>query len=345
MYLCDAAPKEVNDLTRALGAAGVPDAQVQIFTDSLPPHARSATIQTESITNPDTQTKVLAKTQLRGTEGNKSSFKVGADEPYLTTSFSPIAAGGANVNPLSSYQFRSVGVNLEETPRVTDEGDILLDLLLSNDALGESRTLGNGQTAPSFTTRNVTGKLRLHDGESNLISGLLRDDERRTLRGFPGVISVPILKQLFSDSDNNISQTDLVMLLTPRIIRTHEYTARDLTPIYVGTNQNFGLTGPPPLIAAPETPAPETPQAQPAPPAQGVPPQGIPVPTVPQSGAPGLVTTQPAPAPTTLLPPAPTPRDHRIIGQPTLFAVRIASATRGGVNAGCYRRCCRARQR
>ena len=41
------------------------------------------------------------------------------------------------------------------------------------------------------------------------------------------------------------------MLLTPRIIRTHEYTARDLSPIYVGTNQNFGLTGPPPLIAAP----------------------------------------------------------------------------------------------
>jgi len=255
----------------------------------------------------DTQTKVLAKTQLRGTEGSKVSFKVGSDEPYLTTSFSPIATGGANVNPLSSYTFRTVGINLEETPRVTDEGDILLDLLLSNDALGESRTLGNGQTAPSFTTRNVTGKLRLHDGESNLISGLLRDDERRTLRGFPGVISVPILKQLFSDTDNNISQTDLVMLLTPRIIRTHEYTAHDLTPIYVGTNQNFGLTGPPPLIAAPETPAPETPQAQPAPPAQGVPPQGIPVPTVPQSGAPGLVTTQPAPAPTTLLPPAPTP--------------------------------------
>jgi general secretion pathway protein D len=250
----------------------------------------------------DTQTKVLAKTQLRGGEGSKVSFKVGSDEPYLTTSFSPIAAGGANVNPLSSYTFRPVGINLEETPRVTDEGDVILDVTLSNDTLGESRTLGNGQTAPSFFTRSVQTHLRLRDGESNLISGLLRDDERRSMRGFPGLVSLPVLKQLFSDNDNNISQTDLVMLLTPRIIRTHEYTARDLSPIYVGTNQNFGLTGPPPLIAAPpETP--ETPQTQPAPPVQGVPPQGIPVPTVPQSGAPGLVTTQPAP--TTLVPPAP----------------------------------------
>jgi hypothetical protein len=105
------------------------------------------------------------------------------------------------------------------------------------------------------------------------------------------------LRQLFSNDDRRIRQTDIVMLITPRIIRTHEYTAQDLSPIYVGTNQNFGLTGPPPLIAAPPLDAvPPT-----APPAEGVPPQGIPVPTVPQGGTPGLVTTPPpqaaAPAP------------------------------------------------
>jgi hypothetical protein len=92
------------------------------------------------------------------------------------------------------------------------------------------------------------------------------------------------------------------MLLTPRIIRTHEFTASDLAPIYLGTNQNFGLTGPPPLIAAP----PENPAAPAAPPAQGIPPQGLPVPSVPQTGTPGLVTTPgPTPAPTTLVPPTP----------------------------------------
>ena len=199
----------------------------------------------------DVQTRVLTQTQLRGSEGAQLVLKIGADEPYLTTSFSPIAGGGANVNPLSSYTFRTVGISVTATPRlVTDEGDVLLELLMSNDTLGPPRTVG-GQAAPSFPTRSVTTKLRLRDGESHLLAGLLQDDERRSLRGFPGLISLPVVKHLFSASDDTIGQTDIVMLLTPRIIRTHQYTAQDLSPIYVGTNQNFGLTGPPPLIAAP----------------------------------------------------------------------------------------------
>jgi general secretion pathway protein D len=257
----------------------------------------------------DTNTKFLAQTQLRGAEGAPLSLKVGADEPYLTTTFSPIAGGGANVNPLSSYTFRTVGISVQATPRVTDEGDILMDLTMSNDTLGPPRTVG-GTTAPSFPTRTVTTRLRLRDGESHLLAGLLQDEERRSLSGFPGLISVPVIKQLFSNTDATIRQTDIVMLITPRIIRTHEYTARDLSPIYVGTNQNFGLTGPPPLIAAPpEAPPAIAPPAPGAPPAQGVPPQGIPVPTVPQSGTPGQVTTPvpQAPPPEPPATPAPTP--------------------------------------
>ena len=238
----------------------------------------------------DVNTRFLAQTQLRGSEGAQLELKVGADEPYLTTSFSPISSGGANVNPLSSYTFRTVGINVRATPRlITDEGDILLELFMSNDTLGPARLVG-GQTAPSFPTRSVTTKLRLRDGESHLLAGLLQDDERRSMTGFPGVMSVPILKNLFSASDDTIAQTDIVMLLTPRIIRTHGYTARDLSPIYVGTNQNFGLTGPPPLIAPPPV-EPGAPVPGAAAPDAIVPPQGIPVPTVPPGGTPGQVTT------------------------------------------------------
>ena len=156
-----------------------------------------------------------------------------------------------------------------------------------------------GKLAPSFPTRSVTTKLRLRDGESHLLAGLLQDDERRQMTGFPGVMSIPVLRSIFGASDDIIAQTDIVMLLTPRIIRTHEYTARDLSPIYVGTNQNFGLTGPPPLIAPPPV-EPEAPAPAPAPgaaaPAPAVPPQGLPVPTAPTGGTPGQVTP-PAPQP------------------------------------------------
>jgi general secretion pathway protein D len=247
----------------------------------------------------DTETKFLAQTQLRGAEGAPLTLKVGADEPYLTTTFSPIVGGGANVNPLSSYTFRTVGINVTATPRVTEQGDILMDLTMSNDTLGPQRAVGD-TSAPSFPTRSVTTRLRLRDGESHLLAGLLQDEERRSMTGFPGVVSVPILRQLFSNDDRRIRQTDIVMLITPRIIRTHEYTAQDLAPIYVGTNQNFGLTGPPPLIAAP--PVEPTP---PAPPADAVPPQGVPAPTAPPGGTPGLITTPPPQAASPLQPPPP----------------------------------------
>ncbi|MGE3190555.1 MAG: cohesin domain-containing protein, partial [Vicinamibacterales bacterium] len=137
-----------------------------------------------------------------------------------------------------------------------------------------------GQNLPAFTSRKVETRLRLRDGESNLIAGLLREDERRTLRGFPGIMRLPILRQLFADNDTNIRQTDIVMLLTPRIVRTHELTAADLSPIYIGTQGNMALGGPPPLIqvgggadAAGAAPAAQAPATAPggAPAAAGTP--------------------------------------------------------------------------
>ena len=88
---------------------------------------------------------------------------------------------------------------------------------------------------PSFGSRKVKTRLRLREGESNLLAGLLRDDQRKSLTGFPGVIHVPVLRSLFGSTSDTINQTDIVMLLTPHIVRTHELTAEDLAPIYIGT--------------------------------------------------------------------------------------------------------------
>ena len=97
-------------------------------------------------------------------------------------------------------------------------------------------------------TEKLTAKLRLRDGESHLLAGLLQDEDRRSLTGISRHHHAPGAEAaVLGINDSIIAQTDIVMLLTPRIIRTHEYTAQDLSPIYLGTNQNFGLTGPPPL--------------------------------------------------------------------------------------------------
>jgi general secretion pathway protein D len=275
----------------------------------------------------DSNTKVLAKPQLRGAEGQKVTLNLGEEIPVVSTSFTPLAAGGSNVNPLASYSYRTVGVIVDMTPRVTYGGEVVLDLSLESSARSGDVAVA-GVTVPSFSSRRVITRLRLRDGESNLLAGLLREDERRSLRGFPGILRMPVLSQLFADNDVNIRQTDIVMLLTPHIVRTHELSARDLTNIYIGTQLNPALGGPPPLIGAlPEAPpdvavatppapgTPATPQLQvpagtsPIPgfttvpaPAPAPPPAGAPVQTIPPP--PSTVTTPP-PSPTPAQPPAP----------------------------------------
>ena len=184
----------------------------------------------------DTQTKLIAKPQLRGAEGTKLTLKLGDEVPIVSTSYTPIATGGAGVNPLNSFQFKPVGINIDITPRVTLEGDILLDLTLESSSRGADVNVA-GTNYPSFGSRKVGTRLRLRDGESNLLAGLLREDERKALSGFPGAIHVPVLKQLFSSNDQTITQTDIVMLLTPHIVRTPEITEADLQPIYIGSQQ------------------------------------------------------------------------------------------------------------
>jgi general secretion pathway protein D len=196
----------------------------------------------------DSETKTIAKPQLRGAEGQKLTLNLGEEVPVPSTAFTPIAQGGASFNPLTSFNYRPVGVILEMTPRVTFEGDVVLDLYLESSSLGEGLNVA-GQNLPSFNSRKVTTKLRLRDGESNLLAGLLQEEERRSLRGFPGLLRLPIVRQLFSSNDNTTGQTDIIMLLTPRIVRTHELTARDVAGINIGTQQNLTLGGAPPLIA------------------------------------------------------------------------------------------------
>jgi general secretion pathway protein D len=245
----------------------------------------------------DNHTRIIAKPQLRGAEGGKLSLRLGQRVPVISTSYTPIATGGAGVNPLSSYQYQDVGVNIDMTPTVTLEGDIRLDVTLDNSQVGQDRSVA-GVSVPTFVQRTVTTRLRLRDGESNLLAGLFQETEQSGVSGFPGAIHVPLLKQLFSSNSSTFDQTDIVMLLTPHIVRTHEITESDLRPIYIGSQQNLGVGGPPPLIAVPE------PQQPPA-----APPAGAPAPAAGQPPAPvgNATVIQRTPGSVVVLPPGSSP--------------------------------------
>src|SRR5205085_1599658 len=96
-------------------------------------------------------------------------------------------------------------------------------------ALGPTRTVGGGP-APSFTNREVTTALRLRDGESHLLAGLLQDQTTKTLTGFPGISQIPILRDLLSENNTSNAQTDIVMLITPPVTAQPQATGGAPTP-------------------------------------------------------------------------------------------------------------------
>jgi type II secretory pathway component HofQ len=252
----------------------------------------------------DTETKILAKPQLRGAEGETLRLELGEETPIPQTTFTPLAAGGANVNPLSTFIYRAVGVILQIIPRVTYDDNIILEMQIENSVRTGDTNIA-GTIAPTFAIRRVAAKLRLRDGESNLLAGLVQEADRRSLKGVPGLLRLPIIKQLFSANDNTIEQTDVIVLLTPRIVRSHELKPEDFAPLFIGTPNNLGLGGPPPLIAQPPVAgvAPAVPGAAGTPAAPGGAAQPAPgAPTLPVPGATGV---PPAAPPVGATPPPP----------------------------------------
>ena len=223
----------------------------------------------------DDETRLVAKPQLRGQEGAELTLNLGERVPIPTTAFTPIAAGGATVNPLTSFDYEDVGVNVSMVPRVTFENEIILELEVENSTLGPNLLVA-GQSLPTFGSRRVATTLRLRDGESNLLAGLLREEDRRQLTGLPGLARLPIIRWLLSANDESVRETDIIMLLTPRIVRTHQLTQADVSPIPIGTQRSIGVTGPGALVAPAAVDTSPAPALAPAPAAAAPPPAALP---------------------------------------------------------------------
>jgi general secretion pathway protein D len=253
----------------------------------------------------DSQTKLMAKPQLRGQEGQKITLNLGNDFPVPSTTFGSLGgAGSVATQPISSFTYRPVGIIVNVTPRVTFEGDVVLELTVESSTLGQDVNIA-GQNLPSFGSRKVETKIRLRDGESTLLAGLLREDDNRTFKGFPGLMHLPVFRQLFTSNDIEKIQTDIVILMTPRIVRGHELTQQDVNPVYIGSQQHLGLSGPPPLIAPPAGEGPAESPTAPAPPG-GVVGQPTPAPAEGTLPTPGIVPPAAVPPPGAV-PPQPQP--------------------------------------
>jgi general secretion pathway protein D len=245
----------------------------------------------------DSNTRTLANTQLRISDGQTGQARFGEDVPVPVTTFVPVATGGLPQQPTTSYNYRTIGVNIDITPRTHHDDDVTMALKLE-----VSNVSGTGFGGlPTFGTRAISTINRLGDGETNLLAGLIRDEDRRVKAGVPGLSDIPAIGSLFAHNRRQSQETDVVITLTPHIIRVLDLNEADLRRFRVGSGSNTALDI---VLPIPGALPPPDPAQQPPPPQ--------PQPNAPQQPGPaGPVGPIFPPAPPPATPPPATPPPGR----------------------------------
>lgn len=172
----------------------------------------------------DTNTRTLASPHIRMSDGIATQARFGERVPVPVTTFVPFAQGGVNQQPITSVVYEPIGVNIDILPRLHHDDQVTLTLKVE-----VSNVSGAGfQGLPTFGSRMVTTTIRLRDGETNILAGMIRDDERTVLQGIPGLSDLPIVGRLFGRNQRQTKETDIVITMTPHIVRVLDLTEEDL---------------------------------------------------------------------------------------------------------------------
>src|SRR5438876_4046918 len=214
----------------------------------------------------DTNTKIIQNPEVRSVDGQTAKLKIGDRIPIATGSFSSgigIAGGTAGgINPLVNTQFtyQDVGVNIDLTPRVHPNREVSMKLKVEVSAHTNDVSIG-GITQPVISQRVIEHDIRLKEGEVSILGGLIQRTDSKTLEGWPGLAKLPLLGYLFSHNKTDHQEDEVLIVLTPLIVRMPEWTKANLRPLYSGSETNVQVQREAEIHAP--APPPVTPQQQP----------------------------------------------------------------------------------
>jgi general secretion pathway protein D len=160
--------------------------------------------------------------------------------------------------PITSFNYENIGVNIDITPRTHHDDAVSLAVKVELSSISGEGFGG----LPTFGNRSINTVIRLKDGETNMLAGLIRDEERRSLQGVAGLADLPVIGRLFASNQKETKETDIILTLTPRIVRVLDLTPADLSAFRVGREGSTGGDLPP-------LPVPLPPAQQPARPPGG----------------------------------------------------------------------------
>jgi general secretion pathway protein D len=213
----------------------------------------------------DSDTKMLQNPQVRALDNQKATLKIGERVPVATGSFQP-GIGGVGINPLvnTQFQYLDVGVNIDVTPHVHGDREVTLKISMEISSVVGQSSIG-GISQPIIGQKKIEHEIRLKDGESSMIGGILDDSETKSLAGIPGLAQIPILKYLFGQTTQDHAQDETVFVITPHVVRGTMISELNQRQIEIGTANTIALrhvsrpaTPVAPAGQAPATQAPAT---------------------------------------------------------------------------------------
>jgi len=182
----------------------------------------------------DVGVNLLSNPRIRVKNKDKAQIHIGDRVPVITSNVS------SNGVISDSVQYIDAGLKLDVEPIVSISGDVNIKLKLDVSSIGESITTQSGAVVPQLGTRSTTTQLRLKDGETQILAGLISDEERQTVDKIPGLGDLPGVGRLFSSQKDENVKTELVMLITPHIIRSAQSPEAGLSEYWAGANLNAG---------------------------------------------------------------------------------------------------------
>jgi general secretion pathway protein D len=196
-------------------------------------------------------TETLANPELRISEGEKATLHIGQRVPVPVTTFTTgVQSGSLGSLPATSFQYQDIGIKVSIEPRVHHNLEVTLKLTVEVSDIAAAATV---DAPPIFNTRTIEATIRLKDGETNFLAGLIQDTALTSSNKTPFLGDIPILGRLFTKDHSMHHRTDLMLTMTPHIIRMPNITEDDLAPMWVGTQSNLSFRGLSPRLESQST--------------------------------------------------------------------------------------------
>lgn len=184
----------------------------------------------------DSDSKLLANPRIRVKNHKKAKIHIGDRVPVITTT--------TNTNSTSeSVNYLDVGIKLEVEPSVMVSDEVSIDIGLEVSNIAKEITSKSGTLTYQVGTRNANTTLRLKNGETQVLAGLINDTERSSSNRVPGLSSLPLIGRLFANKNDTHDKSEIVLLITPRIVRNIVPPEASLGEFSIGTESGNAISG------------------------------------------------------------------------------------------------------